>query len=207
MGYVDPLLVIPDQTPPSDHPAEGAFDDASAWQDREALLVVGAADDLDDEVEIAGLVHEFEPVIGAVREEVLDPGPALADALEDRHRARTVGDVGAGEVDHQQSPVGIDRVMPLVPDDLLAGIVTPCFCMRGLHRLAVDDTRARVLFAPLPLPVEHQFKVMYSLEQEPPRQFAEPAIDRLPGSEVDRQHTPPAARAHKVTHRVDHLPE
>jgi len=80
VGDVDALFVITDQSAPSDHPSEGAFYDPSARQDLEALLVIRATDHLDNEVEIAGLVHEFEPVIGTIGEEMLHPGPALANA-------------------------------------------------------------------------------------------------------------------------------
>jgi hypothetical protein len=68
LGDVGPLLIVAHVSSPSSHPAEGAFDDPSARQNLEAFLVVAAADDLDDKVEVSGLVHELEPVIGAVGE-------------------------------------------------------------------------------------------------------------------------------------------
>ena len=36
--------------------------------------MIRAADDRDDEVEIGRLIHEFEPVIGRIGEQVLNPG-------------------------------------------------------------------------------------------------------------------------------------
>src|SRR5690348_15278400 len=46
---------------------------------------------------------------------------------------------------------------------------------------------------------------MDRLEQEAPRQLAEPAINRPPVTEMHWQHPPAAARAHEITHRVDHF--
>ena len=81
---VDALFVVAHEAPPSGHPAEGALDDPAAWQDLESLLAVGSTNDLDGEVKVGGLVHELQPVIGAVREQVFDPRPALANAVQDR---------------------------------------------------------------------------------------------------------------------------
>jgi hypothetical protein len=45
--------------------------------------------DLDDEVEIGGLVHELEPIVGRVSEQMLDdPGPARQDAWREPAVAR-----------------------------------------------------------------------------------------------------------------------
>lgn len=43
---------------------------------------------------------------------------------KDHLSAGTVGDVGRGHVDHQETPVRIDDDMALAPNELLAGIVT-----------------------------------------------------------------------------------
>src|SRR5665213_393283 len=80
---VDALLVVAHETSPARHPAEGAFDDPAAGH-LEPLLVVGPTDDLDHEVEIGGFVHELQPVISAVGEQMPYPGPTLADAVQDR---------------------------------------------------------------------------------------------------------------------------
>jgi len=84
LGDVEALLEVSDETAPSDHPAEGAFDDPPARQHPEARFAIEAAHDLDDEVEECGFVEQFGAVIGAVGEQMLDPRPAFADRVQDR---------------------------------------------------------------------------------------------------------------------------
>ena len=74
---IDALLVVAHEAAPPGHPSEGAFDDLSTWQHLEALLIIGSMNDLDNEVEVVGLAHEFEPVIGGIGEEVLHQGQRL----------------------------------------------------------------------------------------------------------------------------------
>ena len=167
LGAVDALLIVAPEPTPSGRPPEGAFDDLAARQDFEALGGIGSFDDLDGEVEEGGLVHEFGAVIGAVSEQMLEPGPALAHALEDHLGAGAAGDVGGGEIDHQKATVGIDSDMTLSADNLLAGVITSFFSFRRLDRLAVDDAARRARLAPDPLTVEHQRHVMKSSEHVP----------------------------------------
>ena len=87
-------------------------------------------------------------------------------------------------MNHQEPAVSIDRDMALAPDDLLAGVVTPCFALRSLDRLAVEHPRRGAGLAPGPLTVHHQRQVMDGLEQEASGKFPKPAVDRLPGSKV-----------------------
>lgn len=91
MGDIDPLLVAGDQESPPDHQTKGALDDSAARQDFQAFLVVAPADDLHNEVGIAGLAHELEPVVSTIGEEMRHPGPALADTIEDCLGARLKG--------------------------------------------------------------------------------------------------------------------
>src|SRR3954468_13830362 len=77
------------------------------------------------EVEIGGFVHQLEPVIGAVGEQVLHPGPALADSVQNRLCAGAIADVGRGQVDHQQPPVGVNRDVAFAPHEFLARVITP----------------------------------------------------------------------------------
>src|ERR1700691_3971192 len=80
---IDAPLIVAHQASPAHHPSEGTFDHPPARQNLEALLVVGPADDLDDKIEIGRFIHQVEPIVGAIGEQMLDPRPALADGTED----------------------------------------------------------------------------------------------------------------------------
>src|SRR6266481_3751684 len=205
LGDVDPLLVVAHEAAPPGHPTKGALDHPAPWQHLEAWFGVDAADDLDDEVEEGGLVHECCPVIGAIGEQMLDPWPALADCREDRRGASAVGDIGGGEVDHQEAAVGIDDDMPLAADDLLTGVVAARFSRRRLHRLAVGDAGGRAGLAAGALAVHHQRDVMDGAEQQQPDEAPEPPVDRLPGWKILGQHAPAAARTRHVANGVQNL--
>ncbi len=118
-------------------------------------------------------VHEAAgSVVGAIGEQMLDPGPALADGIEDRLRPCAVGDIGRGQVDHQEAAIGIDRDMPLAADRLLGGVVAALGAQRRrLHRLAVDHAGARAGLAAGTLAVHH-----------PSKESSGPAKDGGPGS-------------------------
>jgi putative hemolysin len=75
---------------------------------------------LGDEVEKGRLIHELGPVIGAVGEQVLEPGPPPADRIQDRLGTGAVRDPGRDQVHHQQAPIGVHGDMALPPDHLLA---------------------------------------------------------------------------------------
>lgn len=104
LGYVEALLVVADEAPPADHPAEGALHDPAVGDDLEAFRGVGAAHDLDHEVEEGGLVHELGSVVARVSEQVLQPRPALADGGKDGLRSRAVRHVGGREVTISNRP-------------------------------------------------------------------------------------------------------
>jgi bifunctional DNA primase/polymerase-like protein/D5-like protein/primase-like protein len=205
LGDVDAGFVVAHEASPAGQPAEGALDDPAPRQDFEARLGVEAADDLNDEVEEGSLVQEPSSVIGPVGEQMLDPGPALADGVEDRLGARAVGDVGRGEIDHQEAAVGVDDDMPLAADDLLAGVVASRFGRRCLHCLAVGDARRRAGLAARTLAVHHQRDVMDGAEQQQTHEPPKPPVDRLPGRKVLGQHAPAAAAACHIADRVQNL--
>jgi hypothetical protein len=75
------------------HPSEATLDHPAAQQDLEARLGVEAAYDRDNEIEIGRFVEESASVIGAICEQVFDPGPAPADRIEDRLCTGAIGDI------------------------------------------------------------------------------------------------------------------
>jgi hypothetical protein len=107
-GFQDvyPLLVIADQPLPSGHSAEGAFDQAAPWQHREIGFLVGPSDDLEDEISTGCGIHGAGAVIGAVGEQMPEPGLAPADRRYDRLRTGAVEEVRGGEIDRQQPAFG-----------------------------------------------------------------------------------------------------
>jgi len=103
-------------------------------------------------------------------------------------------------------PVCIDCDVALAPDNFLGPVeAARAGGGRGLDRLAVDDSRARVGIAAGSLPVDHQRNIVDGAEQQQPNEAAKPPIDRLPGWKVDRQHAPFAPRANHIADRIQDL--
>jgi len=75
LGDIASGFIVANEAAPAGHPAEGALDDLASGQQLEAWFSIDPADDLDDQVQEGGLVHELAAIIGAVGEEMLEPGP------------------------------------------------------------------------------------------------------------------------------------
>lgn len=78
-------------------------------------------------------------VVGAITEQMLEPRPAFAECVQDQLSASGIRQIGRGEVDHQQSPVGAHRDVAFTSGDLLASIVAALRSLGRLHRLAIQD--------------------------------------------------------------------
>ena len=164
------------------------------------------ADHLDGEVAQDGLVHQALAVVGAVGEQRLQPRPLGAQGAQHLAGACTVGDVGGGEVDHQEASVGIHGDVALAAHAALGAVPAALGAGGGrLHRLAVEHAGGGAVGAARALTVDHHRQIVDRRKQRQPDQAAEPPVDRLPGREVLRQHPPAAAGAHQIADRVQHL--
>ncbi len=123
LGNVQTLLVVAHQPSPADHPAEGPSDDPPTRDRREPDLLIGSPYDLDDKIEEHCFVQKSGPVVGTIGKQVLEPGPAFAEAIQDELSTGAVRNVGCCEVHHEQSPVRIDGDVPLAANDLLAAVL------------------------------------------------------------------------------------
>lgn len=121
VGDVDPSLAGGDgflpvlrQSAAAPEPCEGAFDDPSSWQDLEPLRGVGGLDDfeglLSDPVEGAA---QFRPGIGAIGEQVAQPGAGVAYGFQHGRRAVAILNVAGMNDEAEEHAGGIDDDMAL----------------------------------------------------------------------------------------------
>ncbi len=113
LGTGDGFLPVLGEAPAATQPGEGALDDPPFWQNLEAL--------------------------GAIGEDMAQPGKAVADGLQQLGRAVAVLDIGAMDDQCDQKAQGVGDDMALAALDLLAGVkATDSAAFGGLDRLAVD---------------------------------------------------------------------
>ena len=198
------LLVVSDEASPSGHPAESPFDDPASRQYIEPVGCFDSTHNLDGELRESRFVYQLTPVVGTVCEEVLDPGPAFVDRLQDQLR---VGDVRGCQIEHEQAAIGIHSDVALASGDRLVGAKPPPWRRWRFDRLAIDDAGRGACLTPGTLAGYHHRDVVDRVGQEAADKLAESPVDRLPGLKVDRQHLPAAARPNQVADRVHHLPQ
>ena len=86
--------------------------------------------------------------VAAVREDMAQPGEALAYCLEHIDGAVPVLNIGGMDQDQDQEAAGVGKDMALAPLDLLARVIaTNPATFGGFDRLAVDDPGAGRGFA------------------------------------------------------------
>ena len=62
---IEALFIVLHETVPVGHPTESALDASAFWQHLEPGLLVGSADDFEDEVSVSGGIHHACVVIPA----------------------------------------------------------------------------------------------------------------------------------------------
>jgi len=130
-------------TPVGGDPGQRSLDDPALGQNLETLGRVGAADDLD-----RPRCRVSHPVarVSAIADDRFEERKARRQFVEQAGRAVAVLNAGGMDIafEHQAHRIGQD--VPFASLDLLARIVThrPLGVGAGLHRLAVDDGRARL---------------------------------------------------------------
>ena len=184
-------------------PGEEALDDPPPGLNGEADLIGLAPDDLDGD---AGGGRDTRALVASVREDLLDEGERAARGGQQRARPIAILHAGGMGEEDEATPVGIDEGVALATHDLLAGVVAtgPTGFVR-FHALAVDDAGAGRGRPTAAFAIDHQQRMVESLEHAPVSPGRKPAIGRALGRKVARQKPPGDASAHDVKDRVDDL--
>ena len=88
----------------------------------EPLGVARAPDDVEPQSLASGGTQGDVALVTGIREQVLEPGEALADLAADQRQAVTVLEVGRMQDQPQRQAQRVGEQMPLAPVDLLAGV-------------------------------------------------------------------------------------
>ena len=119
------VLEILGQPPASTKPREGPFDNPSTRKNLEAFGLIRTPDDLHGKLRhrrCRGVV-EFGPLITTVREHFAQKGKFSEQRGQNQNAAVTILDVRRMDHGMQQQAYRVDKDMPLLAFDLLAGII------------------------------------------------------------------------------------
>lgn len=123
-GAFDGFLPVLGETVAPAEPCEGALDHPAAWQQDEALGGIAATDDFECLLPMpAQCLGEFLTGIAAIREDMAQPGEAVADRLDEIDRAVTVLNAGGVNRDEQHQPERVGNDVTLAAHDLLARVI------------------------------------------------------------------------------------
>ena len=190
-------------------PSQGAFDHPASGQRFETLRAVRAFDDVQGPLPTAFQRRlELGTRIGAVGEDMAQPGEAMADGSEEVGRAVAVLDVGGMNPRPDQKTAGVGEDMTLAALHLLGRVKAPwAAAFRGLHRLAVDDAGGRAGRASIGLARRHQKMVIDARPQAVIAPSSEIAVHGAMGRKALGQQPPWGTAAKDVEDGVDHLPQ
>lgn len=195
VGDIEALLIVAHEPAPARHPAERALDHLASRIHLGAFLTRELAHDADGEVLVGRQARKLATVVGAVSEQVAQPGPAVANGLEDEFGPGRVLNVGRARFDHQQASTRIDRNVALASPGSLGRIVAATARrIRGLDRLAVQRARRGARLTAHGVEIEHESDVMHGLKRHAAHETTEPSIHHLSRTAM-----------HRVAHRIQHL--
>lgn len=84
------------------------------------FLIGQAPDHRHDEIEKGGLVQQSPAIIDGIAEQVLEPGPALVQGIEDQLGAGRIGKIGRGQATISRRPSVSTAMWRLQPVTFLA---------------------------------------------------------------------------------------
>ena len=207
LGAGDGGLEVFGETAVATEPGKGALHHPTPGQDLEARHVVASLDDLQRPLaDLFQRLAEFRSGVGAIGEDVAQPGEGPSDRGEQRRRAVAVLDMGGVNHAGDEPPAGVGEDMALAPLNQLAGVEPArAAAFRGFHRLAVDHTGGRAGLSALGPPRAHEQLVVDPVQRRLGAPSVEVLLDRALRRKVLRQHPPLATRARHVQDRVHHL--
>lgn len=98
------------------------------------------SDDFDGKVEEGSFVEHLSAIVCAIGEQVLDPGLAFAQCINDGLCAGAVGYVRGRDVHHQQPSTAIDRDVAIATHRRLGPVIAAtAACGRCLDGLAAKN--------------------------------------------------------------------
>src|SRR5215216_6054928 len=175
-------------------PGEGALDQPSPRQELEAFDAVRTLDDLDRPRPAFGeRADELLPAIDAVGEDVAQLGERAGEALEQRHGAVTVLNLGAVHEARQEEALGVGHDVAFAALDAFEHIqAARPSALGGAHALAVDDRQRRHGLAPLRLSRPSDEVVVHAMPGAVAAPAVEIALHRRTGGIVAWQSPPQA---------------
>ena len=121
-------------------PGEGALDDPASRQDGEALLAIGAFDDLyGDRAGRAERTGELGAGIGLIGEQMGEPGKQPARITHESGHPVAILDVGRTDGDGKHQPAGVDDEVALDALDLLGRVEACRIAVRPPFSAAFTD--------------------------------------------------------------------
>src|SRR4051794_39560760 len=195
------------EAPTSSEPCKGALDDPAPGQELEAFDPGRSLDDLDcPRPAVRECVEELFAAINPIGEDMFKLWEAASQALQQRHSAMDVLNVGGMNIGRQQETVGVGNDMSLASMEALAGVESAW--PAGLRRrcgLTIDNGSCRFGLSSEPsarLPNQGLDDLLPSTRIAPGVKIA---LHRRVWRELFRQGSPLAAARQNIEDRLHDL--